>query len=192
MSKSTLITIAVFIGLLFSSCKNNSSENKRVGESNTKITDSVTQNEDDELAEKIRSYITTQFMTEADLRAISDKDRKFQYYTIDLNNDGKEEVFVNFITPYFCGTGGCTILLLNSDMQLITSFSPMKTIFAGELVENGWKVLITRVEGDWRKLIYKNGAYPSNPTLIDLAIDLPNNAEKIFDEDNSKQKTYSF
>ena len=192
MSKSTLITIAIITGLLFSSCRNNSSENKQVGESDTKSTDIATQNPNDELAEKINNYITTQFMTEADLRAISEEDKKFQFYAIDLNNDGKQEVFVNFITSYFCGTGGCTVLLLNSDMELITRFSPMGTFFVGELVENGWKVLITRVEGDWTKLIYKNGTYPSNPTLIEIAMDLPENAEKIFDEDYSKQKTYSF
>jgi hypothetical protein len=38
--------------------------------------------------------------------------------TFDLNNDGKKEIFVALVSPYFCGSGGCTLLILNPDFTL--------------------------------------------------------------------------
>lgn len=194
MNKELLVTFTLLIGLSLNSCTNKSAENRQSGSEETEIivSDYATQSIDDDLADKIKNYINNQFLTEADLRAISDDEKKFQLYKVDLNNDGSMEVFVNFITPYFCGSGGCTVLLLNNNLELITRFSPTKTLFVGEQMENNWKVLITRVDADWKKLVYENGSYPSNPTMVELGMDLPENAKKIFDEDHSKQKTYLF
>ena len=197
MNKSILITFAILSGLVFSSCKNTNSKNKIKGETTipvgTKDLDYAKQSVDDELADKIKNYINTTFLTEADMRAISEDDRKFQFYKIDLNNDGKEEMFVNFGTPYFCGSGGCTVLLLNSSLELITRFSPTQVLFVENATENGWKVLFTRTEGSWKKLVYENDTYPSNPTMVEETNEqLSEDAEKLFDEDDSKLKTYSF
>ena len=209
MNRNLLITFAILTGLFLNSCKNSSSENNQTEvskeiKSETEETNSVEGREaivtdyakesiDDELADKIKSYITTKFLTEGDLRAISEDQRKFQLYKVDLNNDGKDEVFINFITSYFCGTGGCTVLLLTNNLELITRFSPTQTLYVEKSVENDWSVLLTHTEGSWRQLIYENGTYPSNPTMVEAMNQLPNeNAEKIFNEDLSKQKTYNF
>ncbi|MFD1079553.1 DUF6624 domain-containing protein, partial [Longispora fulva] len=72
----------------------------------------ITQSLNDTLAKRIRNYLTSEYLTANDLEIITQEQRKFQLFQIDLNNDGEKEVFVNFITPYFCGSGGCTILLL--------------------------------------------------------------------------------
>ena len=56
-----------------------------------------------------------------DIVAMTDSDRKFQMYKIDLNKDGKQEIFVRFLTPYFCGTGGCNFLLLDHEGEIITN-----------------------------------------------------------------------
>lgn len=194
MIKEIMIIFAIITGLFFSSCNYNTSENKQTKEEEieTLDTDYNPQSVDDDLANKVKVYITTKFLTDADLRAISEEDRKFQLYKTDLNNDGSEEIFVNFGTSYFCGSGGCTVLLLNDKLELITKFSPTQTLFIGKEIENGWFTLLTRVDGDWKKLIYEGGTYPANPTLVEIATNLPENAKKTFYEDKIVQKTYHF
>ena len=195
MNKRILITIGILTGVLFTSCKNSNSENKQTGAeaSETAVTGFVKQEEDDHLAKEIGMYIATKFMTDADLNAISEEDRKFQFYKIDLNGDGSEEVFVNFGTTYFCGSGGCTVLLLNSDMELITKFSPTQTLYIDKASENGWKVLYTNTNGSWRKLVFDGSTYPTNPTLEEATTYKPgDDTQKTFKEDADKQKVYTF
>lgn len=149
----------------------------------------------DPLALKLKKYLAEEYLTEADNRAIEEKDRLFQLYEIDLNNDGKKEVFVNFVSPYFCGSGGCTLLLLNSDLKLITKFTVTRTpIYADKDLKNGYKKLLVKSEGEWKELIYDGKKYPSNPTLLkNSKIDRPDyEAEVIFDEKYLKAKTYTF
>ena len=209
MNKKILMTIVILIGFFFSSCKNNNSENNQIGvskEIKTKneasipveekeaiIADFAKQSVDDELADKIKNYITTKFLTEGDLRTITENQRKFQLYKIDLNNDGNKEVFVNFITSYFCGTGGCTILLLNSNLKMINKFTSTRTLFVEKTLQNDWRVLLTKSEGNWKKLIYESGSYPSNPTMVETTNEFPSgHAEIMFDENYSRPKTYNF
>ena len=195
MSKNTLITIAIFTGLILSSCRNNSSKIKQsdTEKNQEMITESVKTNKNDELAEKIKNYILNHFLTKADLRVISDDDRKFQFYTADLNNDGDEEVFIYFGTSYFCGSGGCTVLLLSNNMELITKFSPTQQLYIDETSENSWKVLFTNTNGSWRKLVFDGVTYPSNPTLEKSTKYSPNeNTQNTFEEERNNQQVYSF
>ena len=177
--------------------KNTNSENKRKSETTIPVgtidDDYAKKSVDDKLADQIKDYITSEFLTEADNRAITEDQRKFQIYKVDLNNDGNEEVFVNFMTSYFCGTGGCRVLLLDSDMEMITKFSPTQDLYVENAVENGWRVLLTKTEGNWRKLIYEEGTYPTNPTIVEATSDEPSKeAEKMFDVESGKLKMYSF
>lgn len=149
---------------------------------------------DDTLAKKLKNYITTTYLSKSDLRAIDKNERKFQFYQIDLNNDGKMEVFVNFITPYFCGTGGCTLLLLSDQLKPITEFTVTNTpLYVKKETKNGWRVILTRSEEDLKELIFHDGTYPSNPSMIDKKASVsPNDkAEVLFDE-HLKSKTHSF
>lgn len=155
----------------------------------------ISQSVNDPLALKIKKYLAEEFLTEADLRAIEEKDRLFQLYTMDLNNDGQDEVFVNFLTPYFCGSGGCTLLLLNTELKLITKFTVTNIpIYAEKDIKNGYKKLLINSEGEWKELIYDGKKYPSNPTLLEKSkIEQPSyEAEIIFDEKYLKAKTYTF
>ena len=137
--------VLVFIGLVFTSCKNQdsknvSSETDKIESEEGMITPNLDNGIDDaQLVAAVKEYITTNYLTEADLRAIPKDDRKFQLSQIDLNNDGEKEVFVNFINSYFCGTGGCSILLLNNKIEPITKFTVTNTpLYINQSVENGW------------------------------------------------------
>lgn len=190
----------VFAGLAFSSCKNQDSKNasteteKIEDEEEIIVSDIENDNENSELVAKVKEYITAQYLTEADLRAISEDQRKFQIHQIDLNNDGKKEVFVNFMTSYFCGTGGCTLLLLNDQIEPITEFTVTRTpLYVEETMKNDWNTIMTQSEGKWRRLTYKDGSYPSNPSVVVVSNDSPaKGADILFDDNNTSIKTYNF
>lgn len=162
--------------------KSNSAENVRVEEQHSKMT----------LA--IKEYLNNTFLTAADKRVISEDEKKFSFYEIDLNNDGNKEIFINLKSPYFCGSGGCTVLLLSDKLNLISKFTVTNTpIFAEPTVKNGWKVLSIKSSGEWKELIYADGKYPENPTVLKKAsYDAPSgHAEVIFSEDTNTIE-YSF
>lgn len=187
--------ILIFVGVVFWSCKERDSEKPP-----TKIQKIVEEEEDQpdpefaKLLDKIENVILTEYLTERDLRTISKDQRKFQMSQIDLNNDGKMEIFVNFTTSYFCGTEECSVLLLNDQLKIITEFTVMKTpIYVEETLENDWKVLMVQSEGKWRKLIFEDDSYPSNPSILEVSSNYPaKNAMILFDNDIEVLKTYSF
>lgn len=131
-----------------------------------------------DIAEKIAHYIANEYLTPGDLKAIPMSDRKFRYQQIDLNGDGKMEVFVSFYTPYFCGTGGCAMLLLNDHLKPITKFTVTKPpIYADPEMKNGWKTLYVQDGKAWKALAYKNGKYPSNPSVLPDSFKTPSDKE---------------
>lgn len=132
MNNSILIIFTILTGLVFSQCRNTNSEKKTKNEKTipvgTKNDNYAKKSVDNKLADKIKDYITSEFVTEADSKAITEDQRKFNLYKVDLSNDGNDEVFVKFATIYFYGTGSCTILLLDSNMKLITQLSSTRLI----------------------------------------------------------------
>lgn len=191
------VILVILAGLSFNSCKNDTSK-KTQSETNPSeegnTTDSEEQSQNEELANKVKSYIIQEYLTEADLRAISGDQRKFQLAQIDLNNDGKNEIFVNFTSTYFCGSGGCTLLLLNDQLEPVTEFTVTRTpLYVEKTVKNGWRTILTNSGEKWRKLEYENGSYPTNPSLVEMTVDAPGeNTEILFNEGNDNLKTYTF
>lgn len=149
---------------------------------------------DEAIASRIKRYLTTDYLKN-DIKFMSKRDRKFQFQTVDLNNDGQQELFINFITPYFCGSGGCTLLLLDNDWKTITRFTVTTTpIMIEPNKEQKWAVLMVKDNGIWKDLLYKNGKYPSNPSLLPTSkVDAPSgHAQVIFSEELSPAKTFDF
>ncbi len=149
---------------------------------------------DDEVAERIGKILVSRDLKN-DLAFIGKSDRKFQFHQIDLNGDGDKEIFVRFLTAYFCGTGGCTFLLLDKEGNRLTRFSVTRApIYAEKKKVNGWAILLVKDRGVFKELKYENGTYPANPSVVAKAPrDAPSDqAEVIFYEDFSKAKTYSF
>jgi len=198
------LQIIVLIFLVTVSCKEKSSEVKKETTHPVEVVKKVIKQEipeefvaqsvDDGLAKKIKGLLINNYFKD-DMAVMNDSDRKFQMYKIDLNNDEKEEVFVRLMTPYFCGTGGCTFLLLDNEGEIITKFAVTRApIFAEQSYKNDWQILLVKDAGVFKELAYKNGSYPSNPSLLDKApYDAPSgHAEIMFDKDFSNCKTYNF
>lgn len=148
---------------------------------------------DDQTANNIINYLKTDYL-KGDLATMEQADRQFQLFKIDLNGDGRKEYFVRFLSPYFCGTGGCTFLLLDADFQLINKFTVTNPpIFVSKVKENGWATMMVKSEGAFRQLIYKDGKYPSNPTVLPKSDLFPSGHDAVlFEEGFTAGKIYTF
>lgn len=203
--KKYLFTLFCF-SLLLLSCKKEMSKQESL--KNEAIKDSISQtnvtsepqNEfvpqsiDEQTANNIKNFLINHYLKD-DLQFLQPNDRKFQFYKIDLNADGKEEIFIRFMSSYFCGTGGCTFLLLDKYGEIITKFSVTRApIFVEPSKENGWAILLVKDAGVFKELKYSEGKYSSNPSVLPKApYDAPSgHAEVMFDDAFYKSKTFNF
>jgi hypothetical protein len=94
---------------------------------------------------------------------------------IDLNDDGKDEVIVYLIDEKWCGSGGCSALILayqDSSYRLITKTTvtqlPIRVL---STKTDGWHDLGVWVQGGGiqpgheARLRFNSKKYPSNPSL---------------------------
>lgn len=189
-----ILTFAIIVVLLVTNCKNDKAET--TSESPETETTSVNAEPEgkDNTAEKIKTFLTDNYLKN-DMKILQDIDRKFQFHEVDLNHDGQNEIFVRFMSPYFCGTGGCTFLLLDPNMNIITQFSVTRApIFVEQTAKNGWSILLVKDSGVFKELIYENGSYPNNPSVLEKApYDAPSgHALILFDENYSNEETITF
>lgn len=129
-----------------------------------------------------------------DLPAMTKEDRFFYYEAFDLNNDKKDEYFVGFSNPYFCGSGGYSGYILNNDGSLINSFTVTDfPIIVTTSSTDKFYDLIFESGGKFHLLKMKNGKYPSNPSVQEkLKGDVPKESTKVLDIDGKKLEKYSF
>jgi len=107
----------------------------------------------------------------------SDEDSKnteYAYAFVDLKGDGTKEAVVYLSSDGWCGTGGCTMLILapNADSyKLITKIPivelPIRIL---ETKTNGWHDLGVSVAGGGlsayeAKLPFDGASYPENPSM---------------------------
>lgn len=189
--KKHLITRAIILPVALLMLQCNKTETSPAPEpQKLSLSDTVTakpkldHQDEDSTAEKIAHYIADEYLTPGDLKAIPMSDRKFRYQQIDLNTDGKMEIFVSFSTPYFCGTGGCTVLLLDDHLKPITKFTvTTPPLYAEQETTDGWKTLLVQDREGWKQLTFKNGKYPSNPSVLPASSVEPSDyAQGIFTE----------
>jgi hypothetical protein len=117
----------------------------------------------------------------------SDEDRANTRYlsaTVDLNGDGQRENVVYLLGNDWCGSGGCTMLILttqNAHYKVITRATitrlPIRLLSTRT---NGWRDLAVTVAGGGilkayeAKLTFNGRKYPGNPTVAP-AVKLPAN-----------------
>ena len=152
------------------------------------------QSTDEQTANNLKNFLVYEFLKD-DISFLKPDERKFQFYKIDLNEDGQEEIFVRLMSSYFCGSGGCTFLLLDKYGEVITKFTVTRApIFVESTQVNGWSVLLVKDAGVFKELTYENGSYPSNPSVLPKApYDAPSgHAQVMFDDSFYQSKTFDF
>ena len=147
---------------------------------------------DDKAVELIQKQLN--ILLKKDLPAMTKEDRFFYYEAFDLNNDQKNEYFVGFSNPYFCGSGGCSGYILNSDGSVINKFTVTDfPIYVTTSTSDEFYDLIFETGGKFHLLKFKNGKYPSNPSVQEkLKGDIPKESTKVLDIQGKKLEKYSF
>lgn len=92
----------------------------------------------------------------------------YYYSLIDLNGDGKAEAIVYPLGPYFCGSGGCTLMIfqpVKSGYRLIGQLPVSRSpVIVTNQKTNGWQDLIRPTAGgglplNYSYLRYRQGEY---------------------------------
>ena len=81
---------------------------------------------------------------------------------------------VSFSSPYFCGSGGCNLLILDKNFNLVTNFTVTRPpILVDTKTTNGWNDIILWSNGDYHRMKFnlKEKSYPANPS-VEEAIEL--------------------
>ncbi len=111
--------------------------------------------EDEKAVKTIQKQLLV--LLKKDLPAMTKDDRFFYYEEFDLNNDNKDEYFVGFSNPYFCGSGGCSGYILNNDGSVINSLTVTDfPIFIGPTSSENFKDLIFKSGNTLHSLKMKN------------------------------------
>lgn len=147
---------------------------------------------DNKTVELIRKQLAV--LLKKDLPAMTKDDRFFYYEAYDLNNDKKNEYFVGFSNPYFCGSGGCSGYILNNDGSLMNSFTVTDfPIFAAKTSSENFKDLIFKTGNTLHLIKMKNGKYPSNPSVQEKwKGEIPKESPVILDIYSKKLEKYPF
>lgn len=147
---------------------------------------------DDKTVEMIRKQLLV--LLKKDLPAMAKDDRYFYYEAYDLNNDKKNECFVGFSNPYFCGSGGCSGYILNNDGSVINSFTVTDfPFFVANTSSEKFKDLIVKSGNSLHILKMKNGKYPSNPSIQEKwKGNIPKESPVVLDIYAKKLEKYSF
>lgn len=125
-------------------------------------------------AELVRSFLQNELKADIEKGLIDSVSRQFVFFEYDLNDDSNKETFVGLFGSYFCGSGGCTLYLLNNGGVTITRFTVAgMPVIIDNNKSNGWKDLFIRSGGNFRILKFDGKSYPSNPSLQPTPENLP-------------------
>lgn len=102
----------------------------------------------------------------------SETSRHFIYNAIDLNDDGKDEYLVELIGGDWCGSGGCTVLILDKNFKLNTRMTAVNDpIYVGapggkEVTKGYANIYIQNRDGSVAKMAWNGKKYPTNPSVV--------------------------
>lgn len=125
-------------------------------------------------ASMVRERLTQLFSEDLKIGIVDSLSRKFIFFEFDLDGDDRKEIFVGTTGPYFCGTGGCTQFILNSQGEVISMFTVSDYPVVISLDKtNGWYDLFILSGGEFRVVKFDGKAYPKNPSILPKLGTLP-------------------
>jgi hypothetical protein len=108
---------------------------------------------------------------------VLDASLPYKSQLIDLNNDNIQDALVLLVSPNWCGSGGCTLLVFQGQTDNQFQFVSQSTLIQDPLLvsdttTNNWHDLIVSVRGGGAKpaavaLKFDGNAYPLNPSTED-------------------------
>ena len=120
------------------------------------------------------------------------KETQYRIAEIDLNGDKKKDALVLLQDSYWCGTGGCSMLVFtnkNNDFKLVSSISLVRDpVIVSETKTKNWRDIIVHVSGGGGEsknvaLKFNGSSYPTNPSMIKpLATNAKIQGTKVFSD----------
>lgn len=124
--------------------------------------------QEDSLKEFLRDYLSSP-------KSGVGKDTRYSPAFVDLRDDGMQEAIVYLTGNGWCGSGGCTTLILtprNSSYDVVARITVVRLpIRVLTTKSNDWHDITVRVQGGGvihaydAKLPFNGQTYPSNPTV---------------------------
>ncbi|MGB4852664.1 MAG: hypothetical protein WBQ38_10150 [Ignavibacteria bacterium] len=187
--KTTILILAAFVLFGISGCNSNDKKITDVKKdtSSTKETKTITKKDtaydadptdtipgsryginssSKQTADLVRMTLKNKFKSDLEKNLIDSLSRKFIFFEYDLNDDSKKEIFVGLTGPYFCGTGGCSIMLLDNQGNEITNFTVSEyPVVIDNSKSKEWKDLFILSAGKYHTMKFDGKKYPSNPSV---------------------------
>ncbi len=187
--------------LLLSACsgtqneeKSNASAEAEQPEEEMTIPSALSINGNDDATAAEISQQLAEVLLQEDIEFLTPEQRRFRYAITDLNDDGSREYLVEFRNSYFCGSGGCTYLLLDSNMDLITRFTVSESPFIiSDEKSSGWRDLIIPEGGSYHVMKFDGNTYPSNPSVEpEMMLDANSDPIRLLDESAGDLREFTF
>ena len=122
----------------------------------------------------VKRLLLTKYADDIKKQLIDSFSRKFILIEYDFNSDGSKEILVGLNGSYFCGSGGCTLLLLKSNGEIVTSFSVSEIpVIVATSKTNGWNDLYIYSNKKFRVVKFDGNKYPSNPSMLPVLNTMP-------------------
>lgn len=114
----------------------------------------------------VNQFLERSYFVEDDGQSDEDIQLEYAFGGFDLDSDGRDEVIVLIQSSYYCGSGGCNLLVLDDDYTLITETTVTKPpIMVLSRAHLGFNDLSVYSDGEQRLLEYDGSTYPENPSL---------------------------
>lgn len=120
---------------------------------------------DPAITEKIKQTLAKKYGT------TPANDRSFIYNAVDLNDDGKNEYLVGLTGSTFCGSAGCTMLVLNNNFGINTRMTIVQfPVYIGapgtkEVTKKYSNIYVSTKGVGYVKMAWNGSKYPTNPSL---------------------------
>lgn len=149
---------------------------------------------DPHTADLVRLTLKDKYKADLEKNLIDSFSRKFSFFSYDLNDDGKKEIFVWLTGQYFCGSGGCSPLILDDQGETITQFSVSEyPIVVDNAKTKGWKDLFITSGGKFHVLKFNGKKYPSNPSVQPVLKTVPGDGlPRLLDTEHEPYPTFTF
>lgn len=114
-------------------------------------------------AERALAFIQKHLYSESELQEMDADARRYQIAEYDLNDDGNQEVLMTIPTQDYCGSGGCSMWVLNHQGKLISKTSTVDfPIGISKTKTNGWFDLFSYSNRAEHVLKFDGKVYSSN------------------------------
>lgn len=120
----------------------------------------------------------------------AEADTRHRDARVDLDGDGQDDLLVYLEDPYFCGSGGCSLVVFRNEGDTFTKVASTSVtrspIAVGAAGPAGWRDLYVSIGGGGGasgvvRLVHEGGGYPGNPSTLPVVDSMPDDARIVID-----------